>query len=1031
MDPKDSRLPPTSMPSSLDYTSDGQYDASADRPVVPRQLSKQPQHSPASRSNGLLGKMFRKGPPKHPKLNPIGISSKDFFSSEYQAPVASLPAPPPPPPPPLSSEPGLLAKGNRLTRKASALLSPLLPASAPSHATSPQSLTPKSTPVSAFSDPAAASSSGCLSDSETMNDSAARTLHFASGSQSSFIGARRATQHQQIQQQQIHQQLERSLPRIGCMPDIDSRDDSCGVAGQPQRRRPSRLKLDVLPGAARTATPFGDRATPQSPRSPCSPCSPESAALMHFSANLPQHSPRTDSTGRRKDPETASPSALLAMYADAERGLSAGENKKRGALWRAKLSFTNLRRPDSRRQRHQSFDSNSVDIAAHPKMYAESPLMSVPSVAPATGRSRSPGAAGYDHHVLAGLLGMATSPARASPFASPHSAFGSDHGCTVDSGCSELASVGDLGGIDKDFLLTIQRNSALEARRQRRRETRRNTLSFLGATGIPTALHEATPLAPAASAIPAHRYKLAGADFKAAPANCLPEGAPPPSVNSGPHFVESCAKEWRSSAPRQDRHAACVEIGHRDTLSISVAGETTDQQQQRPSAVECAVQGAGQVDGREDGIKQHATPAIVSSAELRPTSLDSLTYSEQAVTGSSSRPGSRGCGEGKRSQESGAWCSANGPLIGYSTARRATAMNSLPPPAAAAFEPHPSAMAASSFPDAAPWLSSRTGLVSGVHYPPESTDDDACVPPVPPLPAHIALQGHQNGNGISCAHADTTMRPVTASARGSPRFVADSRRYRGSASVLPSAVQASKASPFGSPERTQQSSILAGTDEAALRLRQYHMASTTASQLSAASDGTLTVDLNSDAYEERQLGPTAHPSLYASASFNRKLSQPDTRLGSLSRPSTSSIPSPSILSKSTSHINTRGSVDGSKSVGKTSSSNSPGYRNGIGRLFSATPPSRKPCLGTNHLAQSPPSPDMCGLNATQPHLPPTSPTVSSLVGDPMARRRIRDQLASSRAFDRLLEEDDEFTMAISLTPSVAGMSPAAAPSKWR
>ncbi|KAJ2478757.1 hypothetical protein EV174_004216 [Coemansia sp. RSA 2320] len=789
MDPKDSRLPPTSMPSSLDYTSDGQYDASADRPVVPRQLSKQPQHSPASRSNGLLGKMFRKGPPKHPKLNPIGISSKDFFSSEYQAPVASLPAPPPPPPPPLSSEPGLLAKGNRLTRKASPLLSPLLPASAPSHATSPQSLTPKSTPVSAFSDPAAASSSGCLSDSETMNDSAARTLHFASGSQSSFIGARRATQHQQIQQQQIHQQLERSLPRIGCMPDIDSRDDSCGVAGQPQRRRPSRLKLDVLPGAARTATPFGDRATPQSPRSPCSPCSPESAALMHFSANLPQHSPRTDSTGRRKDPETASPSALLAMYADAERGLSAGENKKRGALWRAKLSFTNLRRPDSRRQRHQSFDSNSVDIAAHPKMYAESPLMSVPSVAPATGRSRSPGAAGYDHHVLAGLLGMATSPARASPFASPHSAFGSDHGCTVDSSCSELASVGDLGGIDKDFLLTIQRNSALEARRQRRRETRRNTLSFLGATGIPTALHEATPLAPAASAIPAHRYKLAGADFKAAPANCLPEGAPPPSVNSGPHFVESCAKEWRSSAPRQDRHAACVEIGHRDTLSISVAGETTDQQQQRPSAVECAVQGAGQVDSREDGIKQHATPAIVSSAELRPTSLDSLTYSEQAVTGSSSRPGSRGCGEGKRSQD--------------------------------------------------------------------------------------------------------------------------------------------------------------------------------------------------------------------------------------------------ILSKSTSHINTRGSVDGSKSVGKTSSSNSPGYRNGIGRLFSATPPSRKPCLGTNHLAQSPPSPDMCGLNATQPHLPPTSPTVSSLVGDPMARRRIRDQLASSRAFDRLLEEDDEFTMAISLTPSVAGMSPAAAPSKWR
>ncbi|KAJ1877757.1 hypothetical protein LPJ66_012035, partial [Kickxella alabastrina] len=53
---------------------------------------------------------------------------------------------------------------------------------------------------------------------------------------------------------------------------------------------------------------------------------------------------------------------------------------------------------------------------------------------------------------------------------------------------------------------------------------------------------------------------------------------------------------------------------------------------------------------------------------------------------------------------------------------------------------------------------------------------------------------------------------------------------------------------------------------------------------------------------------------------------------------------------------------------------------------------------------------------------PASPAVTSLVDDPLARRKIRDQLASSTAFDRLLEEDDEFTMAISLTPLVAGTS---------
>ncbi|KAJ2407057.1 hypothetical protein GGF41_006837, partial [Coemansia sp. RSA 2531] len=74
------------MSSSLDYASDGQHDAFTERPSTSRKSSKQLQHSPVGRSNGLLGKMFRKGPSKHPKLNPVGISSKDFFSAD-QSPL--------------------------------------------------------------------------------------------------------------------------------------------------------------------------------------------------------------------------------------------------------------------------------------------------------------------------------------------------------------------------------------------------------------------------------------------------------------------------------------------------------------------------------------------------------------------------------------------------------------------------------------------------------------------------------------------------------------------------------------------------------------------------------------------------------------------------------------------------------------------------------------------------------------------------------------------------------------------------------
>ncbi|KAJ2071377.1 hypothetical protein GGI09_009302, partial [Coemansia sp. S100] len=61
---------------------------------------------------------------------------------------------------------------------------------------------------------------------------------------------------------------------------------------------------------------------------------------------------------------------------------------------------------------------------------------------------------------------MSASPRR-SRFAQSPAMPGSGYNGTSELNRGELDSVGDLGTIDKDFLLTIQRNSALEARRQR------------------------------------------------------------------------------------------------------------------------------------------------------------------------------------------------------------------------------------------------------------------------------------------------------------------------------------------------------------------------------------------------------------------------------------------------------------------------------------------------------------------------------------------------------------------------------------
>ncbi|KAJ2456980.1 hypothetical protein GGF42_002947 [Coemansia sp. RSA 2424] len=903
--------------------------------------------------------MFRKGPPKHPKLNPVGISSKDFFSANQ------------PPPLPLS-EHGLATKGSKLARKLSSLSSSShLPAATPSLAVSPQSLTPKSTNIPAFSSSAAVSSLGCLSDSDTMDD-LTHSVSATSAMPHTPTGSRCLTQQQR---------LDRSLPQIGRSAGYEVRCNSFGTAELPQRRRPSRLKLDAVHVSERAVTSMDT----QLPRSH------DSAVSAHFPPTLPHQSHTGDDSSPR-DPAAVSPSALLAMYADAERGLSAGESRKRGALWRAKLSFTNLRRPESRRQRHQSFDSNSVDIAAHPRMYSESPLVSVPSAAPASARSRSPGIADYEQHRLDGLLCMSASSYHSRLAQSPGMP-GSGYSDTTDLSCGGLGSVGDMGTIDKDFLLTIQRNSALEARRQRRRETRRNTMSFLSSANMPSPQHESASLVSVAPVDFAQERALAGES----------SSSPPSADKTRPR--QSHDENWRLASSQIDR-AASGEIGCLDTSTNCGAGETADHE------ACCA-------DGLKGSNGIGIMPVKGSPSGTRPNSLDSLTYTEQAVAGSS-RPSSSVCG-GKQALVPDNLCNDNGYLHRPQSRHSAAA---------------------------------RTYCSS------KGVDTDACVPPVPPLPTHIALVArHQRSTDDSDMHSDALVRPVTANACGSPRFVADTRRYRGSASVLPTTVDLSPRQnhlspaplsaglappPLRSLNLPMSAALAASSWEAeAIRLQRYRMAPSsgrhypdattngyspvTTSQSSTNSGSTLAAEQTAESLAESQLGVAKHlpPLQPLSAHVGRKFSQPEAQLAATSRPLDLPTQPSGILSKSSPHINMRSSVDGNKPNTKGSNaSNVSGAKHGIGRLFSATPPGRKSHLGPHHLTTSP-------AHTAQQLQPPTSPTVSLLVGDPMARRKIRDQLASSRAFDRLLEEDGGFTMAISLTPSVAGMSPATAPSRQK
>ncbi|KAJ2780895.1 hypothetical protein H4R18_003190 [Coemansia javaensis] len=517
-----------------------------------------------------------------------------------------------------------------------------------------------------------------------------------------------------------------------------------------------------------------------------------------------------------------------------------GSRRRRGSAWRAKLSFTNTRRPESRRQRHQSFDSNAVDIAAHPHMCAESPLVSLPTAAPASAQPRA----------------SAPRSADASPGA----------------GAGHVGAAGSLAAIDRDFLLTIQRNSALEARRQRRRETHRSTMSFLAA--------HARPAGDKGSAPPQDHHAPAG----------------PPPIGQPDAYCETAVRPPPAASPEP---------------AAAAAAAATASPPKKP----------------------------------RPTSLD---YSDAHIAGSSASARSSHDGPRPRAPTSPHRMAPS--EIGHAVVKDSVAR------AAAAAQRPP--------------LLDIPPLGSPAAVPP--------VPPVPPSPPQpLRLE-----------------RPATARARKSPGHAPDAHKHRGSISVVPSAMR----SPPPDPP---------GRDQAA-RLHWYSMAPASAG-------------LPREPPPRREApAPDPGPSGLA-----RKFSHPEAQLQGVASALSSPANSPSLFSKSAATLSARMSSDSSRSRLRAHEPGSGKLHYGLGRLFSQSPPSRKPQLHHHARGHSPPQGPEPG---DPPELPPqpTSPTVSSLVDDPSARRKIRDQLASSMAFDRLLEEDDGFTMAISLTPTVAG-TPLAAP----
>ncbi|KAJ2510192.1 hypothetical protein H4217_007990 [Coemansia sp. RSA 1939] len=934
--------------------------------------------------------MFRKGPPKSSKLNPAGISSKEYFAEDTPSSI---------PVPVLSAEGRVPSKSTKLTRKLSGA-SPTLsqPTSLLSAVATPLSLTPKSTNTPGFTQAATASFSYDGTHGPNYMDTPTHALN-----PSLFTPPASSDNHHPSPHHQNLPEHQLSSPFSN--------------PAQNHTLRPTKMSLDSLHTSTNPLSALHQVSPGSETLSTSSAKSLDSSKLIVAPVHNSLSADEFESTAEARAPE---------------------ERKRRGSLWRTKLGFTNVRRPETRRQRHQSYDRNAVDIAAHPHIYEEQPLASVPSASPASLLGQADGAGRSSQPSLDAILGLADGTTHShsrisfSSFGQSNSASGTPQ---TDAISDVMTSVSNLGTIDKEFLLTIQRNSALEARRQRRRETRRNTLSFLGTQDKSAFLEDRAfdfashpPLE--LGTLPAPPHSAAENTAASTPVTWL--------ADQGHEIVKplGCSESRcgdRGSATGQDLQPKIAEtamIGHQlisSDISAS-ACSSTNSKQNRHSTGGTASSGTGcrsagrlsfsaasenttsrHNDGPESSIKRSTLP-LESLKKSRPMSSDSLTYSEAPVE-SSSRPNSS---DGDRRITESAvhhrkTLSEVGGAFTKKTSGRWDALEST--------------------------LRSQSAIRHDFGNK-RSINHMATPPPVPPLPLNPPPQSHRQ----TVRSPSSSLRSTCTDDDGSaPRYTLSSRKYRNPISTLPSALHVSSS---GSPHRGYQNmpmrspthasgSIQSGTawDAAqAAGLYQYRISGSGPDRTERPKESWI---------------PTRSQGI-KQTNYNRKFSHPDAELQSSSNNNLySPVGSPDALSKSASNLAMRLSMDGAKTSRNKNSSNvykrnpGGGSKAGFSKFFSVAPSIRK-TQQPKHLSgqdfllpvssNEPSVPDQSDLNSTYPD-PPTSPAVSSLVGDPLARRRIRDQLASSRAFDRLLEEDDEFTMAISLTPTVAGISQAPSVSK--
>ncbi|KAJ1724678.1 hypothetical protein LPJ53_001106 [Coemansia erecta] len=1128
MDATGNRLTPTSMPTSLEYVIDGPPGSYIDMtrsphknahyqyPQTPLQQQPPPQVIPnsGSRPNGLLGKMFRKSTTKHPKLNPVGISSKDFFGDGPRSAIT----------PASTSELGASPKGVRLTRKLSALPATESQLASQSLAATMQSIVPRSATALTFG-------LGANGNADSRHGETTSRFSGSFRDAAPFTPPPTGEGFGDAKQYGQRQRFDRSLPHMsGGNGNNTSTDAQVPAAfnDQSQRIRPSRLNLTPMdisePPARHTET------HPSVPGS-VSPAVSDLSSISPKSQFAAQTRKLNDSDDDPLRAPIVSHSDLMNMYDEAERGLTAGERKKGGSMWRAKLSFTNVRRPETRSQRHQSFDSNSVDIATHSRVYSESPLVSVPSAAPSSARGNSPGTgtipAPFSLDALLGAASESMSLRSAPP--RENMEYGGVDG-SRDASSEDIARVGSLGNIDKDFLLTIQRNSALEARRQRRRETRRNTMSFLGMSKRDDSADaenlSAMPSTPPAGSAARKNNSAFIASTDTSSGAVMPHGItrehlsrlaqiedPPATYASVESVGNACPENLDVSSehteiPPKQLETPSVNRRKHELPEICYSRPSLDAFS-RPdaSARQSSDEDIDMIDGPVHSNKHATAPSSTLPKKPRPLSSDSLTYAEQPAAGSNPRLGSSSGEEDTPTVTQGPPSSGastqktllselGDAVLKESIASAALSSTIASDPSTANAPPkQPSPPGSSVSPRSVTTATLRSPvLVSSTSSSPDRSGDTdtvsmqfstsatyssptrttaastttGSVPPVPPLPRGIPSKSHKHITMVSIPSPAIPTRPGTANPHNSPRLTSNSRRYRGSTSVVPSttttsagdtesvplflppvptaaaSVSASNAIPANSalpppplrPPASQVNVALSdsGWDAESIRLQRYRMGPSL-----GRSNTNLTVDCTPVSSPPRFNGDHgSNPPRYAgyqpsAMNFTRKLSHPDTNIQTTSHALLSPTHSPDILSKSVSNLaSVRMSVDASKRGSEGGSANSGHtHKHGISRLFSVTPSSRKSQQTKQPLVQnqalSSPNPSNASNNSSnstlsRPQQSPASPTVTSLVGDPFARRKIRDQLASSAAFDRLLEEDDQFTMAISLTPSVAGVS---------